>query len=40
MAIKGKKKYLKLCVIQNCKKEFNSIGEAKKYLIDNSSCQI
>ena len=37
MAIKGKK-YLKLCDTK-LQKEFNSIGETKKYLIDNSSCQ-
>ena len=38
MAIKGKKIFETMCDTK-LQKEFNSIGEAKKYLIDNSSCQ-
>ena len=38
MAIKGKKIFETMCDTK-LQKEFNSIGEAKKYLIDNNSCQ-
>ena len=37
MAKKGKKIYETMC--KTTTQEFNSIGEAKQYLIDNSSCQ-
>ncbi len=37
MAQKGKKIYNAMC--QEVTKEFNSIGEAKQYLIDNKSCK-
>lgn len=37
MAKKGKKIYETMCKTNT--QEFNSIGEAKQYLIDNSSCQ-
>lgn len=39
MAKKGKKIFETMCN-KNISKEFNSIGEAKQYLIDNNSCQI
>lgn len=37
MAKKGKKIYETMC--KNVAQEFNSIGEVKQYLIDNSNCQ-
>lgn len=37
VAIKGKKIYETMC--QEISKEFNTIGEAKQYLIDNKSCK-
>jgi len=38
MAKKGKKIYETLCN-KNVSKEFNSVGEAKQYIIDNNTCQ-
>ena len=38
MAIKGKKIFETMCE-SKFQKEFNSIGEAKQYLIDNNSCK-
>ena len=38
MAIKGKKIFETMCDVK-LQKEFNSIGEAKKYLIDNNTCK-
>lgn len=37
MAQKGKKIYETMC--QNVDKEFNSVGEAKQYIIENKSCK-
>lgn len=37
MAIKGKKIYETMC--NEISKEFNSVGEAKQYLIENNSCK-
>jgi copper chaperone NosL len=38
MAIKGKKIFETMCDTK-FEKEFNSIGEAKQYLIDNNTCK-